>query len=214
MLPEISRRCSSCGASIRERDALFCAECGKPLPTNSKADEDSVQSPAASQTDETVNATQADESVNATQVDESVNASQAPEPANAKDGSEAELPAEQTSPSSDTTERPQQPTPPVGLTEKRERSPQTEGDGAKTEQNVAARPHPGMAERTRETLHRASTVARGVIEDEVKRVEKIRHVSSVVIEEASYDPSLRFVLVAVALFIVFIILLVLSKVMG
>jgi len=33
-------------------------------------------------------------------------------------------------------------------------------------------------------------------------------------EEASYDPSLRFVLVALGLFIVFIILLVLSKVMG
>jgi hypothetical protein len=35
-----------------------------------------------------------------------------------------------------------------------------------------------------------------------------------VIEEASYDPSLRFVLVAVGLFVVFLILLVLSKLMG
>jgi len=34
------------------------------------------------------------------------------------------------------------------------------------------------------------------------------------IEEAHYDPSLRFVLVALGLFVVFIILLVLSKVMG
>src|SRR5690242_9696350 len=33
-------------------------------------------------------------------------------------------------------------------------------------------------ERTRETLHRASNVARGAIEDNVKRVEKIHHVSS------------------------------------
>jgi hypothetical protein len=69
-------------------------------------------------------------------------------------------------------------------------------------------------ERTRETLHRAGTVARGVIEDEVKRVERIRHVSSVVIEEASYDPSLRFVLVALGLFILFLILLVVTKLMG
>jgi len=50
--------------------------------------------------------------------------------------------------------------------------------------------------------------------DNVKRVEKIRQVSTVMFEEASYDPSLRFVLVALGLFIVFIILLVLSKVMG
>ena len=68
--------------------------------------------------------------------------------------------------------------------------------------------------KARETLHRASTVARGALEDNVKRVEKIRHVSSVVLEEAHYDPSLRFVLVALGVFIVFLILLVLSKVMG
>jgi uncharacterized Zn finger protein (UPF0148 family) len=69
-------------------------------------------------------------------------------------------------------------------------------------------------ERTREKLHRASNVARGAIEDNVKRVEKIHHVSSVMLEEATYDPSLRFVLVALGLFVLFVILLVLSKVMG
>jgi len=75
-------------------------------------------------------------------------------------------------------------------------------------------PRPGARERTRETLHRASNVARGAIEDNVKRVEKIHHVSSVMFEEAHYDPSLRFVLVALGLFLVFVLLLVLSKVMG
>jgi hypothetical protein len=73
-------------------------------------------------------------------------------------------------------------------------------------------------EKTRERLHRASDIARGVgrgvIEEPAKRVEKIRHASNVVIEEASYDPSLRFVLVALGLFVLFIVLLVLSKVMG
>jgi uncharacterized Zn finger protein (UPF0148 family) len=75
-----------------------------------------------------------------------------------------------------------------------------------------------IADKTRETLHRASAAAsaaaRGVIEEPVKRVERIRHASTHVIEEASYDPSLRFVLVALGLFVVFLILLVLSKVMG
>ena len=69
-------------------------------------------------------------------------------------------------------------------------------------------------EKTRETLHKASSVARGAIEDNVKRVEKIHHVSSVMLEEAHWDASLRFVLVALGLFIVFVILLILSKVMG
>lgn len=74
--------------------------------------------------------------------------------------------------------------------------------------------HPGARERTREKLHRASTAARGAIGDNVKRVEKIHHVSSAMIEEAHYDPSLRFVLVALGLFVVFVVLLILSKVMG
>ena len=72
----------------------------------------------------------------------------------------------------------------------------------------------GARERTRETLHRASTAARGAIERPVKQVEKIHHVSTVMLEEAHYDPSLRFVLVALGLFVLFVILLVLSKVMG
>lgn len=74
--------------------------------------------------------------------------------------------------------------------------------------------HPGKVERTREKLQRASSAARGALEENVKRVDKIRHVSTAVLQEAHYDPSLRFVLVALALFLIFIILLLLSKVMG
>ena len=46
------------------------------------------------------------------------------------------------------------------------------------------------------------------------RVEKLRKVSSVVIDQAAYDPSLRFLLVAAVLFVLFIVLLILSKVLG
>jgi len=46
------------------------------------------------------------------------------------------------------------------------------------------------------------------------RVEKLRKVSSVVIDEAAYDPSLRFILVTAVLFILFIVLLIFSKVLG
>ena len=79
--------------------------------------------------------------------------------------------------------------------------------------NSPGRPRVGARERTRETLHRASDAARGAIGHNVKRVEKIHKVSTVMLEEATYDPSLRFVLVALGLFVLFVVLLVLSKVM-
>ena len=46
------------------------------------------------------------------------------------------------------------------------------------------------------------------------RVEHIRKVSSVVLDQAAYDPSLRFLLVAAAFFVLFLVLLILSKVIG
>lgn len=54
----------------------------------------------------------------------------------------------------------------------------------------------------------------GVAENVRERVEKIRHASSVVIDQAAYDPSLRFLLVAAVLFLLFIVLVILSKVLG
>ena len=54
----------------------------------------------------------------------------------------------------------------------------------------------------------------GVAENVRDRVEKIRHVSHVVIDQAAYDPSLRFLLVAAALFLLFIVLVIFSKVLG
>jgi len=53
-----------------------------------------------------------------------------------------------------------------------------------------------------------------VAENVRDRVEKIKHVSSVMIDQAAYDPSLRFLLIAAVLFILFLILLILSKVIG
>ena len=61
-------------------------------------------------------------------------------------------------------------------------------------------------------LHRATTLARDVEGDVIHRVQKVREISSVVLDEAGYDPSLRFVLVAVALFILFLVIVMLNKV--
>jgi len=46
------------------------------------------------------------------------------------------------------------------------------------------------------------------------RVDRIRKASSVMIDQAAYDPSLRFLLVAGVLFVLFVILMILSKVLG
>ncbi|HYK21818.1 MAG TPA: zinc-ribbon domain-containing protein [Pyrinomonadaceae bacterium] len=46
------------------------------------------------------------------------------------------------------------------------------------------------------------------------RVKKIRKVSSVMLDQAAYDPSLRFLLVAAGMFLLFLILLIISKVIG
>jgi hypothetical protein len=64
------------------------------------------------------------------------------------------------------------------------------------------------------TPNPGATALHGVAENVRDRVEKIRHVSHVVIDQAAYDPSLRFLLVAFVLFLLFIVLVILSKVLG
>ncbi|SRR5260221_10942039 len=164
MQPEISLRCSSCGAAVRE-PAMFCPECGKPLATAATATE---PAPESAKPD-------------------------SPPSAEPDAVQETQMLAASAEPALTTAE--------------------PEAAEPKVDKLDESGPH-GARERTRAGLHRASTVARGAIEDNVKRVEKIHQVSTAMIEEAHYDPSLRFVLVALGLFVVFIILLVLSKVMG
>ncbi|HYW74995.1 MAG TPA: hypothetical protein VE961_28475 [Pyrinomonadaceae bacterium] len=156
MQPEISHRCSACGASTRDfsEGVLFCPECGQALTAADKGGESKRAG--------------------------------APEPA-----------AASLLPQGDAARPAGNPSAPP---EKSSNYPEAERATAR--------------ERTRETLQRASQKTRGAIEGNVKRVEKIHQVSSVVLEEATYDPSLRFVLVAVGLFLLFVILLILSKVMG
>ena len=104
--PEIARRCTSCGVSVRQH-AMFCPQCGNPIPEASATTVTTVPAPTT-----------------------------APPP------------------------------------------PPRHHDGVKA------------------------------------RVEKLRHVSSIVIDQAAYDPSLRFLLVAAAFFILFLVLLIMSKVIG
>ena len=60
-------------------------------------------------------------------------------------------------------------------------------------------------------IQRATTLARDVEGDVIYRARKVREISSVVLDEAGDDPSLRFVLVVAALFLLFLIIVVLNR---
>jgi hypothetical protein len=72
---------------------------------------------------------------------------------------------------------------------------------------------PETEERSRR--QRMTTAARGAVEGKIApRVEKLRQASSVMLEEASSDPGLRFVLIAIAIFILSGLLLLLNHLLG
>jgi len=70
------------------------------------------------------------------------------------------------------------------------------------------------AGKVRNKIQRATNLARDGGGDMIHRVQKVRQISSVVLDEAGYDPSLRFVLVAAALFLMFLLVLLLNKLIG
>jgi hypothetical protein len=60
-------------------------------------------------------------------------------------------------------------------------------------------------------IQRATTLARDVEGDVLHRARQVREISSVVLDEAGDDPSLRFVLVAAVLFLLFLVIVILNK---
>lgn len=76
---------------------------------------------------------------------------------------------------------------------------------------VEARPSANVLAGARDKVQRATGVARHVGEDVVQRGQKLREITHVVRDEAAYDPSLRFVLVAVVLFLLFLIIVLLNR---
>ncbi len=162
--PQISRRCPSCGASIREQ-AFFCPQCGQEIRHGAEDQEASLH-----ETQEIVR-----ESVTLT---------------------EADFQALQKPPG----RSPSEPTTPK----------RGDATAEKPKQRVAQR----ASEHGGTRLQRATTKARDVEENVAQRVQKFREISSVMIDEAGYDPSLRFVLVAAVLFVLFVVIVVLNKAIG
>jgi hypothetical protein len=160
--PEIDRRCTTCGASVRSR-ALFCPQCGQPIPNQSEPVHDHESNTTTTHSAPTVRLVR----------------DAAPDPSETQ---------------------PLKAIPDLSETQPLSVAAQTVLDQS------AATKHPN--------LQRATNVARGLEENVLGRVDKIRKASSVVIDQAAYDPSLRFILVAAALFLLFLFLLILSKVLG
>jgi len=170
--PEISRRCLTCGAAVRDR-AFFCPLCGRKLdplglePSN----------PALPKVSE-------------------------PDSDAAEDGNRTLI---------EKTESPKAAydQPPL-----RVEAPKT-GIRQPKEPRILVPRETRNAHLPAERGASAAAAARGVIEDNLRpRVERLRKVSSVVIDEAAYDPSLRFVLVAALLFGMFLLLFLLNELIG
>jgi len=192
---------------------MFCPECGKALSTapNQSKQAQSDQSHSAKESDVAAPGENSEASESEKpEIEEQPPPSEAGQPSIDQNIDASVKEPKVDSPVTDTGNQSLQPSPAADEKQK----PQAPADSPPAVNAVAVEAPHRRGEKARERLHRASEVARGVIEQPAKRVEKIRQVSSVVIEEASYDPSLRFVLVALGLFVLFIILLVLSKVMG
>ena len=159
--PEIARRCSVCGASIREA-AVFCPQCGAELPQQNLEEKPTT--------------------------------------------SVVTTPLDVLSPHQDEAD------PEVHRAESDEYKPEPmEGAATPAEKIPAGKAHVG---KVRDKIQRATTLARDVEGDVIHRVQKVRQMSSVVLDEAGYDPSLRFVLVAAALFLLFLLVLLLNKLIG
>jgi hypothetical protein len=92
----------------------------------------------------------------------------------------------------------------VTLTEKKI-TPAVAQNPARVDSDRAADSHAGV------DVPRAVAAARDSL---LPRVEKLRKVSGIVLDETAYDPSLRFILIAVVLFVLFLVLLFLNKWVG
>jgi uncharacterized Zn finger protein (UPF0148 family) len=158
MDPEISRRCSVCGASFRQ-GAAFCPQCGQPIHTQPESEVADTQLLS-------------------------------------------EPPTEKSKSLSDFESAPT-----VALNKKDIESAPTV---ALNRSEIEAARRGQADQKPNVKVSRVGTHAENVRE----QVEKLRKVSHVVLDQAAYDPSVRFLLVATAFLVLFVILLIANRVLG
>lgn len=176
---EIDRRCSSCGATVRQ-SAAFCPQCGQPV-SHQSADSSEAVGADLDKND--------------------------PPPSDGPTTEAAPKVAKTVALNNQDT---------IALT-----PPAPAVVPADTVALPSAHPEPTAVTGTPKTTlpvhteRQGVTHSRGGFESNVRsRVNQLRKASSVVIDQAAYDPSLRFLLVAAGLFLLFLILLFISKVIG
>jgi len=193
--PEIARRCPTCGASIREV-ALFCPQCGNAQPqphTRVDAEPQSTSKPTAPLQDSEIAASE--RSLSDTIAIE-----------RPQDTLEAPARSQLMSPTI-AIEKPDEPPPAPANPRSMSDTIAIERPAEKPKTSAGA----GVRQAVGGQLRRANTIARGVEGDVIHRVQKVRQISSVVLEEAGDDPGLRFVLVAAIVFILFLVIVLLNK---
>jgi hypothetical protein len=167
MDPEIARRCTVCGASIRQR-AAFCPQCGQPLTNQLDAEKADTQL-----------------------LSEKADTQLLSEPPTEKQKSLTDFES----------------APTVALNKKDIESAPTVAL-SRAEIEASRRRRAGQTSKLKPG--RVGTHAENVRE----QVEKIRKVSHVVLDQAAYDPSVRFLLVAAAFLVLFVVLLIANRVLG
>jgi hypothetical protein len=185
MEPEIDRRCMECGAAVRAR-ATFCPQCGNAMK---EADNTTTIRQAEGRTTQTTNQVAPN--------DELAASPQPPAPEITTEVSSGVKTRVDTSPPPTPL-----PTPP----------PQTSESRSRARVYTAARK---TGDSVRGKLQRVAAAQREVVEEKIApQVEKLRHASHVVLDEAAEDPNLRFILIAVVLFIISVVLLLVSNYLG
>ena len=213
--PEIARRCHQCGASVRS-GAAFCPQCGLTME----------QQGTTTDTDHSATVPLIPQSNTSVELAETVASDRyVTQPLNHEAGSAKKKKSKKGSTKSLTADA-------ASVTEDSlENIPSDGGRTAVAEAPLTGAPEDDGATAVVEPRVTVAHTDDGAAKAEPKawpnygtpvtgnppamgRVEKLRKASSVVIDQAAYDPSLRFLLVAGALFLLFLILLVTSKILG
>ena len=202
--PEIARRCLNCGASVRGR-AHFCPQCGRPMGEETAREREAV---AAERVAHPL-------------------AEEAERVAVSLSGRLSDVPAPAAESSSDNHTQ----SPILDLEEDAARPPAVTPEAAAGAASATAGAPPeavldldqvraGDGAAARSTgprggvRGRAAGLGASVGETLKPRVERLREASSVVIDEAADDPGVRFIVIAVVLFLLFLLLWLLSFTLG
>ena len=198
--PEIARRCLECGATIREY-ARFCPQCGQPLRATARVEASAPTIPLA-EARGSASAEPRDEP-SAQRARDERPAPSAPASSGLAPTGELAAPAENSSPASIKQQPRAQPT--------TNRAPSASRPPASTlglSQAGEAADEP--AARPGRFRSKLTAVEAGVR----PRAEKLRQTSSDILDEAADDPALRFVLIAIGIFLVFVLFFILSRILS